>query len=202
MAFQFSVSLYYCVGKRWQGYGFSSFDHVFFWICCACTFLQDWVAQHTVFHGVVNLVWSKVPNESTVISASEVPMVTGTLFQYSVMGRTSRRASVVNTWVPVGKDNSASIKPTYSIASPLAPSILTNWLMGCMRDTHEAWQQSRLICVTWLPVSSKAVTVFPFTIIFSSLALPINLVQGSGFGVFEFDSFSCHIFTTYICCFR
>ena len=36
-------------------------------------------------------------------------------------------------------------------------------------------------------MSSKAVTVFPFTIILSSLALPINLVQGSGFRNFGFS---------------
>ena len=41
------------------------------------------------------------------------------------------------------------------------------------------------MCVTWLPVSSKAVTVLPFTMIFSSLALPISLGQGSGFKTLE-----------------
>ena len=46
------------------------------------------------------------------------------------------------------------------------------------------------------PVSSKAVTVLPFTMIFSSLALPISLAQGSGFKKFEDGLFLAISFPT------
>ena len=50
--------------------------------------------------------------------------------------------------------------------------------------------------VTWLPVSSKAVTVWPFILIFSSLALPISLAHGSGFKNFEEGLFLAISFST------
>ena len=51
------------------------------------------------------------------------------------------------------------------------------------------WQNASLICVTWLPVSNRAVTGCPLIMICSSLALPINFVQGLlGFCVSPFSS--------------
>ena len=78
MLFQFSVPLYYCGGKRWQGYGFSNFDCTFLKLLCLYLFPRLSGTTHS-FPCVDNLDWSKVPKESTAISVIEVPMVTGTL---------------------------------------------------------------------------------------------------------------------------
>ena len=93
------------------------------------------MAHQTVFQGVDKFAVSEVPKESTAISVREMPMVTGTLFRYSVVGKARRRASVLNTWFPIGKDSSASRKPTYSMASP--SSLNVNQLInGVYGDTH------------------------------------------------------------------
>ena len=73
----------------------------------------------------------------------------------------------------------ASMKPTYSIASPQLLNVkqLLNEVYG---DTHSLTIIKAYMCHL-APVSSKVVTVLPFTVILSSLALPISLAQGSGF---------------------
>ena len=89
-----------------------------FLLGCACTSHLDWVAQYTAFNDfdTFSVLFSFV--KSTAISVIVLPIATGTLFLYSVVGKTSRRASISKVWVPTGRDNLASIYPTYSMLSP------------------------------------------------------------------------------------
>ena len=74
-----------------------------FLLGCECTNLLDCVAQHTAFHDSDTLSGLFSCMKSTAIS---------------VVGKTSRRASVSKVWDPIGRDNLASIYPTYSMVSP------------------------------------------------------------------------------------